>query len=915
MQLVRAIVGTGCVLLACTTIPVSAQALDPKTSDVERDRNTPQPTHRESALPESSIADAHSLSEESETISEDLGVSHLIGIGYSSSGPGYDGFGRFDGFIPVWQELGEDVVFLETRLLIDNGAHLGGNLLLGGRHYDPERNQILGGYTSFDTRSTGDSTFYQLGVGFERLANWDLRVNGYVPLGNTQQRVSATDFVDTGLNGITTGFEGRQLILNADIEQTRFLDREIAFAGFDIEAGGVLARWKQGELRGYAGTYLYAADGQGTTVGGSARLDIRPRPNIKLGIGVRGDERFGTNIIATVGATFPSIRPNRELDEKERVIARLGENVFRDNAITVDTVTETDIGSRTETSPLFNPEEEQPYRFTHVTLGAAGGDGTFENPFGTVAEALAATVGDGNDVVYVDGEAGIPIPAFAIPDTVRVLSQGPRQVLAGQVELSEQTEQVLTNLISGLSQESQQALSELKFPGISFGNARLRFSREANFTGINVELPSSGDGVFPTIAGGGDTLVTLGNNTVLAGFQLQDAAANAVLGSEVTNVELRNNAISWSGANTANGILLDNVGGSATLFDNSVSGAGDRGISIQNTSLEQSVQVAIEGFQVEGGDVGVEVVADGLTVQEVIIGPSNPFNTSVGVAAGTSLNDEITGNASEGLIVQANNSGIQELDFNNGSITNNGAGVVINATDEGIQGPISFTDSVISDNRGNGIEVNGGIPGLAGAFTFVSQEVSVNNSQIERNQGDGINIEAFGIAIQGFSIGNSTIANNTGAGIRSTAGGDSQQEFNPNTGGFNLAIGNNTITGNGDSGIILDVGDNGILFPAATLLAEIEGNTLSGNGGADGDIVVTAVDTNASACVYIVDNTVPAGINLTIDAPPVLFEVQDLPNFVDINGLSPINNSAPVTLNPAPAFFTTPSGDGVCFAD
>ena len=899
MKLARMLAGTAFISFGLYALPTSAQALDPEIQDISSERfshhiegQRGEERHNnfntKDLLPSqnrSVLADASSEGNQ-DSVNEDLAVSHRIGIGYSSSGAGFDGFGRFEGFIPLWQELGESVVFLETRLLLDNDADLGGNFLLGGRVYQPDRNQILGGYGSFDSRSTGETTFYQVGFGFERLSNWDLRVNGYVPVGDTSQTTEDTGFVDSGASS-SSGFAGRQLVLTNAIESTRFLRKDVALAGFDLEAGGTFARWSKGDIRAYAGTYMYQGEDVPTTFGWRVRLDARPQPNLVLGLSVQGDDLFGTNVVATVGVTFPGVRPRRELDEKETILARLGEPVIRNNAITIDKRSETETRVRTESAPLENPEEEAPYRFTHVRLGASGGDGTYENPFGTVAEALEATERDGNDIVYVDGETQVDrIPAFEIPTNVSVLSQGPRQFLAG-----------------------------LPFPGFPTGNVRLPFTTGANFpNGILVELPDSGDGFFPTIADeGAQDLVTLGSNTVLAGFQLEDAEVNAIRGNGVSNIELRNNAISWSSStNNANGILLEDVVGSAILFDNSITGAGERGISIQNLSVTDQIGVAIAGYQLERNSVGLEFIAENLGNQSVNIGPSSSTNTSIGVASGNTINNEITGSTDVGLRVLSNNLGTQSLTLDRGSITNNGVGIEISAN-VSLDQSVRITNSTISDNSGIGIDINGN-------NTVSTQEISILDRTIISNNGsDGINIEGTGTSLQGFTIADSTIRDNGGAGIRSLAVGNSQQEFNPETGGVDLGIGRNVITGNNEEGIILSVGDGS---GESTLFAEIESNRLEDNnqmGGSGNDIVVSALDDIANACTFIVGNTVPAGISLSRPATSSgVFQVQDLPNFFAGGpsvGLSPTNGFAPVTLTPAISDFTTPAVDGTCFDD
>ncbi len=55
----------------------------------------------------------------------------------------------------------------QGRLLLDNDANLGGNLLLGHRVYNPTSNRVLGAYLAYDKRSTGSSTLNQVIGGFE----------------------------------------------------------------------------------------------------------------------------------------------------------------------------------------------------------------------------------------------------------------------------------------------------------------------------------------------------------------------------------------------------------------------------------------------------------------------------------------------------------------------------------------------------------------------------------------------------------------------------------------------------------------------------------------------------------------------------------------------------------------------------
>ena len=126
----------------------------------------------------------------SSTSAADLKITPRFGVGYSTSGAGYDAFTSVEGFVPLLQSPGSTLTFLEGRLLIDNEADFGGNLLLGHRVYNPKSDRILGGYISYDHRDTGSSSFNQFGAGFESLGeSWDFRTNFYLSIGDTGQLV------------------------------------------------------------------------------------------------------------------------------------------------------------------------------------------------------------------------------------------------------------------------------------------------------------------------------------------------------------------------------------------------------------------------------------------------------------------------------------------------------------------------------------------------------------------------------------------------------------------------------------------------------------------------------------------------------------------------------------------------------
>ncbi|MEW5859443.1 MAG: inverse autotransporter beta domain-containing protein, partial [Cyanobacteriota bacterium] len=314
-------------------------------------------------------------------------------VGYESS------FGSIEGFVPLWQNL-DNLTFLEGRLLLSTeDSHTSSNIVLGHRFYSAKDNRILGGYVAFDTRDTGNSNFNQLGAGFESLGeNWDVRANAYIPVGDTRQLTQERVF-STGLSFSDPFFQGNFLGQTRNQQLQRDRNFEAAMAGFDVEAGVKIAQLGQtGDLRGYAGLYYYDAPGSAEILGWRTRLEARPTDTFRLGLLLSNDATFGTNLVLSVGANFPGTRP-RGIRKEDRVLARLGESVTRNANIIVDEQSESESFSVQDTVFVTNPATGQPWRFRHVNLGIGTGNGTFENPTATVAEALA--VAQPNDIVYV----------------------------------------------------------------------------------------------------------------------------------------------------------------------------------------------------------------------------------------------------------------------------------------------------------------------------------------------------------------------------------------------------------------------------------------------------------------------------------------------------------------------------------
>ncbi|MEL6350642.1 MAG: right-handed parallel beta-helix repeat-containing protein [Cyanobacteria bacterium J06627_28] len=837
------------------------------------------------------------------TPTAELEIPSRFGAQFSTSTAGFDDIIGVDAFVPLDQTAGEEVTFLEGSVQL-TGGNLGLSLSVGHRNYDLEDDVLNGGYLGVDSRSTDNSTFYQLAGGYEYIEeDWEWRVNGYLPIGNDRNTIRA--FNDDSNVMATSAFQGNQLVLSAVGERQRILQQENALGGLDLEVGAQLDEWDGGELMGYAGAYYLS--GAESSLGAQARLLANFESSFNAGLSLQHDGLFGTSVGFSISASLPGIRfhedDERTFQEENEVAIRLRDPIVRRPTVAVNAINESERIAVDETRPLRNPEEEEDYRFVHVDLaqGAGAGDGTYESPFGAVEDAIALintdanTYSDGNTIVYVDGERALAttIPGFAVPDRVRVLSQGPAQTIGG-----------------------------MAFPGFPSTPTRLPFSSDQNFNvasnapnanGITVALPDSNDGVFPTITGGAANLVTLGESTVLSGFVISNAANHGVTANNVNNVELRNNLIENAGGS---GVAFDNVGGSIVLLDNEINNSGDRGIQVQNSLTMQSPEVTIAGFDLNGNAVGMEFLARGTDTerpgQRVVIGPSTAANTSVGTPNGTALTNSVLNSAGDGIVAEATGSATlltssasQEIAINDVTVDMSGGdGVRLLTRNGAASQEFAMTGGTVSNSTGNGFTFVNGEANNGLVRSASSQEIVVRGVTISGNGGNGVDVALSDAGAQELVIRGNQITNNTGDGIRSMTQDFGIQEWRTDPATGDAGVSENTISGNGGQAVVIEVQDS------ATLpIVSVVNNTLSGNTTGP-DIAITSTSTpgaSAAACLIVSDNLAPMGIEIAGVArqpgnmPSVL--VQDLAALqTDINitffAVDPLTGAR--TLSPAP---------------
>lgn len=684
------------------------------------------------------------------------------GVGYSSS---YSGL---KGFIPITQQPGQKITFAETQAFVDTGnGNPSANVVLGHRFYDAKSDRIYGGYLAYDYRNTGRNGFNQVGLGLETLGrSWDARINAYLPFGATRQLTSQNTSTTTTFGD--PFFQTNFLAANRTVVQQ--IDRrfEAAAAGVDVEAGGKITQVGDGELRGYGGLYYFGAPKGEGTVGWRTRLELRPTENLQLGVALSRDNNYGTNVALSVGVTFPTNNSGTRRDRPaDPLLARLGDPTNRNANIVLDRQVETRRTTTQDVALIENPATGQPWRFRHAVPGVGTGDGTFENPTGSVAAAVAVAQPD--DIVYVQPGTNPGVAGFTIPDRVQVLSTGPIQ----------------------------------RIDTVQLGN---------------IPLPLSGAGVLPSV----NSTITLGNSTTLSGFNISAANGAGIVGNNISQVTVRDNVI---GNTTFQGIALNNVQGQVNITDNVINQARGGGVALNNTAGQVDLllarnQITNNGATSPTGD-GVNVqlrngATGNFTIQNNTIannsnlgGSANGVNAQLFDAANGNFNvtnNAITGNQASGTAITAESTARGTFNLNGNTIANNQINGVDALLSNNAQAQINLNGNAITGNQINGVQ--------AIAADQTTANLNLANNTISNNQLDGVFLQTANQANLTANLTRNIITNNLNSGVSSFANDASNQR---------LFVESNTIANNGFLG--LDLSTSG----TAQTLATLRANTITGN--------------------------------------------------------------------------------------
>lgn len=756
------------------------------------------------------------------------------------------GTDRSIGMVELWHPLAQDyqsVLYTDLRLMGDNSDNREFNFGIGHRHLVNDDKIALGLHGWVDRRTTElGSTFYQLAGGYEFLtADSELRVNAYLPF-NQKETYSLPGGIGSStpyLGGTGIYYDGTGQIVERPMH------------GLDVEAGYHfnLPVLPETNFRAAAGAFVFSADNVETIRGTRLKFGADVTSDIEVGLRMENDNVRGSQAFleGTLRFPFGSKAARNTLSAR----SRLDESPERDIDIvsgkTVDT------GMR---KPVLNAATGQAQRVFYVdNTAVAGGDGSYEHPFNTIAQANAAITKTG-DMVYVyhgDGTA-------AQYDTGITLAQR-EQALIGE--------------------------------GTAFVFDGTRF-RAGNSTGAFNGYTLIAAGAAPTLSDDGTTgaaVVVTADDVTLSGFKADNSTGDGINIGNASNTQISN--VSTSG-NAGYGLYVyadDNKTRSFTLDGFTSNNNGIHGIDIEAFNDSVWDGVTLSNLSLEGNLRGVFLqTADQSIIRNVTISDSSVINqlaegfgfNAVGSRGfeNVTLDNLYADNVYNGILIQGGaSSTINNVTINDFTTTGNTAGGLRLRT----SASASFSDIAINNMSSSSNDASGsGIQIINGATTSAMANITVDGGTFGSNGQSGISVSNAG-HMQDLTLKNLTASGNSIAGIAYTGGNGSTMD--------NLQIDNTVTSGNTSSGLSLVVNPGGKLDGANITNATSGGNLhglIVSNAGQITDIDVQGLQANGNSTngIFVSNNVSSSLAGLSITASTMNNNASGL----NISGVGALSN-------------------------
>lgn len=535
------------------------------------------------------------------------------GIGYKK------GYTTLDFFLgKSWEDY---LSFLDLRAHVFNDGKFAFNAGLGTRFLMNTR--VRGVNLYYDYRNSAHQHYNQLGLGLEDLGvNWDYRINGYVPLGKTQSH----SFGPT----LFSKFKGNELILKRK--------KDFAMYGVHAEVAYHFNKWGDVELYPAIGPYWFGKDDRNAW-GGQFRLDLKYKDYVTLEGSVSYDSVFHDLYQGQITLSLP-FGPRCQIQKRECIDCcdlmmlrdRMTQPVYREEIIVED--------SKHTNFVAIDPATGQPWNFIFVN-NLNGSNGTFEDPFATLATALQAS--KTNDVIYIYPGDG----------TTKGLNGNAAsfQMLDGQQFLGAGIAQSITTQMGTVSIPPQ----AVGMPHLT-ANGDVNVVRMANNTlisGLRITATGGNVGCACISTLSPSSSMTIVNNLLEPSPNFSGNNVNSVFVTTVGTCQVSNNTITGNNFDGASGIFIfsNSTAQSVVCSNNVITGlginvGGETGIFVGSTA--NNVNIEILNNSVDRGFVGVEINTSSGTTLALV---ENNHCSNMAASALTYIFETLTNGSSKLVLI------------------------------------------------------------------------------------------------------------------------------------------------------------------------------------------------------------------------------------------------------------------------
>ena len=754
---------------------------------------------------------------------------------------------------------------------------VGGTLMGLGVYWDYDGDQSqypTGGLPGTEIFGQFSQSYNQVGVSGEWLTDLgNFRTNGYIPVGQTAMTVG-----DPGIpfyqNNVLCDYGLDAALGGADMEIGAYIPSLAEWAGM-INVGGYALgntryNWDAGTDAGQAVVPWFG--------GVYTRLDMTFANNWDFSIQYNNDSYFDSTGFIRLTYRMGGSRRRNVPDQVEQPMWR-NEHIVRAHQTPV---------------VVYNPVNSSlPWRAIHVdNSAAAGGNGTFESPFQTLAEADAVAT-NAWDIVYV--HEGLSTSSSASPGDLyggTFSFNAPNQFLVGSggdLIIEGQANCGVNGLVTiDALTTNNPVLSDPGAPSINLNG-------QGGVTVANLTINGSQTGIFNNTAASLDgTAQRFGTTANPFNTTISQAGGSSV----------RNVIISGDGStNLQKGVSLTNATGGIEFSDTAIGNMNNIGFQIGDGTASSGGTVNVNYF----GRISNNTSFNG-GIPSLIIDINNMTGGEVNLAyrgapSGTTISNEILDVGGEGILIEANGDATYAtsptINIGNATLINSVSTAIAVVDDystttvetvPNILADPSYTAGIIKNTDGAAIVLLRGAPNFTyfgdivnsptagGPLGYLAQIAGVENATGTANiitisgpgvdplldQGDGLFIN---------NVAGNTTVNFTGLDLQGTgttgillensqaAGG-----FDPTFNFFGTQIGGTTAGPSGE-GVLLAANSVGTSINFANLDIALSGTNARGFMATNG-ATINAVGANTlltgsttAAAIYIYSDTAATNLN------------------------------------------------------